>query len=106
MTAQRSDKLIYKGNEYELASEPLNVYLKGTGIRFVQISTACHRGYVAEWLVEDDKLFLTDFNAFIPNKDTDKNWVNKDEIEEATSELKLLSFLLIFIKKLFFKYQI
>ena len=57
MSAQRSDKLIYKGNEYELASEPLNSYLKGTGIRLVQISTACHRGYVAEWLVEDDKLF-------------------------------------------------
>ena len=86
MTAQRSDKLIYKGNEYELASEPLYPYLKGTGIRLVQISTACHRGYVAEWLVEDDKLFLTDFNAFIPNKDTDKNWVNKDEIEEVGLE--------------------
>lgn len=86
MTAQRSDKLIYKSNEYELASEPLYPYLKGTGIRLVQISTACHRGYVAEWLVEDDKLFLTDFNAFIPNKDTDKNWVNKDEIEEVGLE--------------------
>ena len=86
MTAQRSDKLIYKGNEYELASEPLNVYLKGTGIRLVQISTACHRGYIAEWLIEDDKLFLTDFNAFIPNKDTDKNWVNKDEIEEVEED--------------------
>ena len=27
MTAQRSDKLIYKGNEYELASEPLYICL-------------------------------------------------------------------------------
>ncbi len=83
MTAQRSDKLIYKGNEYELASEPLNVYLKGTGIRLAQISTACHRGYIAEWLIEDDKLFLIDFNAFIPNNETDKNWVSKDEVEEV-----------------------
>lgn len=83
MTAQKCDKLIYRGNEYRLAAEPLYPYLEGKGLRFAEISTACHRGYVAKWLIEDDKLFLINFNAFVPKFETDNNWIKKEDTEEV-----------------------
>lgn len=43
MTAQIRDVLIYKDQEYHLASEPLYPYLKGSGIILVKISHAAGR---------------------------------------------------------------
>jgi hypothetical protein len=61
MTAQSHEKLIYKGKEMSMASEPLGYYLKQNKvpISLYSINTACWRGYYGKWKIEDDKLYLT-----------------------------------------------
>ena len=61
MTAQEGDKLVYKTTEYTIASEP-PLSLREPDryeIRFVPGRTSCWRGYVAEWALTEDKLYLT-----------------------------------------------
>ena len=64
MTAQAREKLIYNGQEYHLATEPLSPYIEKNKIKFVAPSTACWRGYYGSWLIESDKLYLTDLTAY------------------------------------------
>jgi hypothetical protein len=61
MTAQEGDKLVFKGKSYTMASEPpLSLSEPDRHeIRFVGGRTSCWRGYIAEWAVRDDKLYLT-----------------------------------------------
>ena len=56
MTAQIREKLRYNGKIYHLAAEPLHPYLIEHKIKFVSSSTACWRGYVGSWLIEDNHL--------------------------------------------------
>jgi len=61
-TAQIGDKLIYKGEQFVINSEPLGSYLDEvhpgpTGI-FEFKCTACWRGYVATWKIEEGYLYL------------------------------------------------
>ena len=65
MTAQIREKLIYNGEEYYMATEPLQPYLEEKKIVFDYLSTACWRGYVGEWVVEDNKLYLINLEANI-----------------------------------------
>ena len=60
MTAQIGDKIIFEGTEYIMASEPSlsSMVLDRYEIRFIAGCTACWRGYVAEWEIADNKLFL------------------------------------------------
>jgi len=61
MTAQEGDNLVYEGTEYTIASEP-PLSLKEPDryeIRFVSGRTSCWRGYVAEWVLVENKLYLT-----------------------------------------------
>ena len=46
MTAQCRERLIYSGEEYYLATEPLAPYLVSHKIRFTAPRTACWRGYI------------------------------------------------------------
>ena len=46
MTAQCRERLIYNGEEYYLATEPLASYLIKHDIRFIASHTACWRGYI------------------------------------------------------------
>lgn len=61
MTAQEGDKLVYKGTSYNIASEPPLSHNEPERyeIRFVPGRTSCWRGYVAEWAIVGDKLYLT-----------------------------------------------
>lgn len=67
MTAQIRERLIYKGREYFLATEPLSPYLKSKNIKFTYPSTACWRGYIGNWVIKDNKLYLTELEATLPN---------------------------------------
>ncbi len=67
MTAQVREHLSYKGEDYYLATEPLYRYLKAKRISFVADNTACWRGYVGDWLIEDNKLYLVELHAYIRN---------------------------------------
>lgn len=69
MTAQCRERLIYNGEEYYLATEPLAPYLVSHKIRFTAPHTACWRGYIGSWLIEDNKLYLVDLEANISDGD-------------------------------------
>ena len=60
MTAQVSEKLIYKGQQLNLCAEPLLTYLETicSDVKFVGHSSANWRGYVGTWCIEDDRLYL------------------------------------------------
>jgi len=64
MTAQAAEILHYKGRELALCAEPLDLYLENNDIRFDSgtISTACWRGYIGEWLIENRRLYLIGLN--------------------------------------------
>lgn len=65
MTAQMRDRLIYEGKEYYIATDILRPYLQEHQIYFVPPHTACWRGYVGEWAVVDNKLYLTNLEAYV-----------------------------------------
>lgn len=66
MTAQIPDYLVYRGRKRALHSNPLEQYWHELNPRpeLPAASTACWRGYVATWLIEQERLFLT--NIEIP----------------------------------------
>lgn len=67
MTIQASDSIIYEGNKYSLHSDPLFDYLREKGVveNFVPPHTACWRGYISEWEIFNDKLYLIEFMGFV-----------------------------------------
>ena len=58
MTAQFRDSIKYNGQQYSLATEPLDPYLQAMDIDYPSTSTANYRGYIASWEIKDDKLYL------------------------------------------------
>lgn len=102
-TAQIPDIIIYKGDTLSLFSCPLNLYpdknianpknLFGSNGCFY---TACWRNYIATWVIEGDKLYLTQIrNACYPTKMRNvsasyKSRVNKDSIGSEYADLKKL----------------
>ena len=67
MTVQIAEILKYNGQEYELHTEPLKSYLYEPPIkrpgRTHSFCTACWRGYVGHWAIEDDKLYLVELDC-------------------------------------------
>jgi hypothetical protein len=61
MTAQIRERLTYQGEQVALSAEPLWPYLRLTGIDLLGVvtSTALWRGYVGDWEIADDRLYLT-----------------------------------------------
>lgn len=59
-TAQASDKLIYKGETVYIFSNPLESFFDSSHRRphLPPGSTACWRGYIATWKIENDCLYL------------------------------------------------
>lgn len=60
MTAQGMEVLIYKGEKYDMASLPLTSYPKEKNIKWEPrgFFSACWRGYIGTWSIEDNKLYL------------------------------------------------
>lgn len=66
MTAQVPDSIFFEGRWRNLSCEPLAPWLarkKNDHLRFRSASTACRRGYRAEWMLERGRLFLTRFTG-------------------------------------------
>lgn len=61
MTAQATEILHYKGQELDLAGEPLELFLTNSSWKppFTNLSTACWRGYIGEWAIDQGRLYLT-----------------------------------------------
>jgi hypothetical protein len=69
MTAQASESLFYKGEELAMCSTPLDIFLANSGrdLRFQGRSTACWRGYIADWEVRGDRLYIIGISATLEN---------------------------------------
>ena len=65
MTAQFSEVLHYKGEQLSMRVTPLSDYfvLRGIWPDFQDRSTACWRGYVGEWEITIDRLYLIGIRA-------------------------------------------
>jgi hypothetical protein len=65
MTFQTPDLLVVRGEVLDLFATPLDGYLrrlpKSRRPTFALSSTACHRGYVARWVIRDGWLWLDGF---------------------------------------------
>lgn len=66
MTAQIGEKLYYDGIKYSMAAEPLDQYLENNKIEQEKYSrcSACWRGYLGTWKIQDDKLYLIELEEF------------------------------------------
>ena len=75
MTAQVSEKLIYKGQELTLCAEPLFTYLETirSDLKFVAHSSANWRGYVGTWCIEDGRLYLAKLNGTVREGDAERS---------------------------------
>ncbi len=67
MTAQAREILLYAGEEYGMATEPLNAYFGSLNKlpEFISPNTGCWRGYYGSWEIRDNKLILTSLRAYI-----------------------------------------
>lgn len=65
MTAQIAEKLLYQGDEVAMCSTPLCDYfiMGGDHPRFDSNCTALWRGYVGQWEIIDDRLYLIGLNG-------------------------------------------
>lgn len=71
MTKQSCERLIYKGQEYGMVTQPLDVFrrkMEKNPILFPP-DTACWRGYRGTWEIREDKLFLIKLKAYTVNFD-------------------------------------
>lgn len=97
LTAQYPDKIKFKGREYSLNSNPLELYFEqypGKRPKNGVISTALWRGYVAHFEVIDNQLFVTDIQVEVRDPNSKDNhhflWVSMyDEVFPNTKRTKL-----------------
>lgn len=66
-TVQTKELIVINGDTLQLHSQPLYEYLPANDLKNYNIpglgeslSTACWRGYIGIWLIENDKLYLTE----------------------------------------------
>lgn len=78
MTIQYKEHLTHKGKDYYISDEPLCPYLESKRILFNAPNTACWRGYIGDWLIEDNKLYLVGLRAYISKR----NLNNRFDSEE------------------------
>ena len=65
MTAQVSESLSYDGEDYAMCTEPLSDYFRkgGKDPGFTSMNTACWRGYIGDWEITEDRLYLIDLEG-------------------------------------------
>jgi hypothetical protein len=65
MTAQFSERLIYRRENLSLCENPLKHFLESSAstFEFVFTSTACWRGYIGTWAIENDRLYLVSLSG-------------------------------------------
>jgi len=67
MTAQSSEKLVYKGETHSLCSQPLGPFVENNKLplKFYATSTALWRGYIGTWTIESRHLYLVKLKGTI-----------------------------------------
>ena len=74
MTAQHREELVYNDQVYYLETEPLKPYLDKNKIKFTPNCSACWRGYIGKWIVENNKLYIVSLDANCSDDDSDEIW--------------------------------
>lgn len=74
MTAQVSETLIFHGKELMMFSNPLDPYLRATGLHFVSPHTANWRGYQGTWEIKGteetgERLYLVALHAHLNHEE-------------------------------------
>ena len=86
MTIQKGEVLFYNGQIFNISEEPLNSYLVKNKIelQLTPLDTSCWRGYIGQWEIIGDRLFLKTLSGhgFLLNRE--KYHENKSLIREKT----------------------
>jgi hypothetical protein len=92
MTAQSPDRILVNGFNHQLFTNPLQVYneLHRPDIIFVEdhLNTGGYRGYIAEWEIDERKLFLLNVvgNVSYKGRGSDYNIV-RDKVPASFKEI-------------------
>jgi hypothetical protein len=73
LSAQVYDKIKYRGTDYGLAATPLEGYFSAhpeARPKFRGMNTSCMRGYVAQWEVRGEKLYLSGMEMVLQTDST------------------------------------
>jgi hypothetical protein len=70
-TDQIPERIVYEGTEGFLFTNPMETYFTrdNPSPEFTAPHTACWRGYVGSWEIREDTLYLTDFKAWMRDKE-------------------------------------
>ena len=71
MTAQAAERLLHKGQDMTLCTNPLEPYLKSGAnpLRFQAPGTSLWRGYVGTWAIENQGLYLVSLRGYVGTMD-------------------------------------
>lgn len=93
-TAQYPDKIIYKGKEYRLHTNPMEAFFEKHPNRRPEggvISSALWRGYVATFEISNGSLVLRDIEIEVPNPDKEHDYVFKSVLEKVVPRGEILT---------------
>jgi len=90
MTAQAPDKIIYKGKEHSIHTNPLESYFDKYPDKRPGINTRCSglwRGYVATFEITNDRLFLKDIEIMLNGYTKDEQGNNRLRWKSVINEV-------------------
>jgi hypothetical protein len=88
MTAQAREKLIFKGEEFYMACEPFSQFVikNKLDLRLHAPSSALWRGYLGEWEITNNKLYLTKISGFGQIGNSENYRLGKLELRKKLKE--------------------
>ena len=93
MTAQNPDKIIYKGQEYAMHTNPMEDYFNEYPDKQPQSDIQCTglwRGYIATCVIENDQLFLKNISIMIPGEHERWRYTWKNVMDEVFPSQELV----------------
>ena len=91
MTAQASEILYYEGKSFGMACEPFSQYIikNNLELRLKAPNTALWRGYIGEWEITDNSLYLTKISGSGEIKDQEKFRLGRLDLRKQLKEGKI-----------------
>lgn len=72
MTLHVEEKIIINGEKYDLLSRPFEPFLKVLDVKLIPFGSYCWRGYMGEWKIENNVLYLAKIKLRYDPKDEKK----------------------------------
>lgn len=91
MTAQAREILNYEGKSFGMACEPFYQYIikNNLELRLKAPNTALWRGYIGEWEIKDNRLYLTKISGNGEIKDQEKFRLGRLDLRKQLKEGKI-----------------